>query len=466
MNDYGSFLSDKAQLGGASGFKIHWMPEIAFDFQKWLMEWQVRMGRCAMFADCGLGKTPMELTFAQNILMQDGGKRPPIVLTPLAVSFQMMEEAAKFGIEAHRVTRGDLKKGVVNIINYEKLHTIDWKDVCGAVCDESSILKSFDGAMRSQITEFMRKLRYRLLATATAAPNDYTELGTSSEALGYLGHMDMLMRFFKNDQNTIRPMVYRQRGRNFAQLDERAKWRFKGHAEVPFWKWVCSWSRAIRKPSDIGFSDDGYILPKLFENQHVVKAERLADGFLFPMPAVGLDEQRDERRRTVRERCEKVAQLVNHKDSFVSWCHLNQEGDLLEDMIPDAVQVSGSDSDDAKEEKFVAFARGQVRGLITKPKIGAWGLNWQHCHRVVTFASHSYEQYYQQVRRCLRFGQKHDVTVDVVTTEGETNVVQNMQYKSERADRMFEALVRHMNESQSINHIKTYDVEETLPAWL
>jgi len=462
--DYELFLEKKMQLGAMDGFSPTWMPSFLYPHQSDLIDWSTRKGRSAIFADCGLGKTPMQLVWAQNVVEQTN--KPVIVMTPLAVGAQTCREAEKFGIKATRVNDGKVRPGI-NVVNYERLHYFDPNDFAGAVCDESSILKSFDGARRLEITEFMKKLRYRLLCTATAAPNDYTELGTSSEALGELGHMDMLSRFFKNDQNTCKPVVYRNKGQSFQKLDDNAKWRFKGHAEVPFWRWICSWARAIRRPSDLGYSDDGFVLPPLVECDHIVKADSLADGFLFALPAVGLTEQREERRRTIEERCEKVAELVsNTGQPFVSWCHLNVEGDMLEKMVPAAVQVSGTDSDEEKEEKFLAFSSGQARGMITKPKIGAWGLNWQHCNHVTTFPSHSFEQYYQGVRRCWRFGQTRPVHVDIVTTEGEMSVLENLQRKAKAADQMFSALVEQMHRSISIDRAKSFTIQEEVPEWL
>jgi hypothetical protein len=463
--NYQEFLEYKSQLGGMSGFSPMWMPDFLFPFQQSLVDWNLRKGKSATFADCGLGKTPMSLVWGENVVRKTN--KPVLIMTPLAVAHQFVTEGEKFGVEVRR-SRGELKSGASLVVtNYEVLNHFAPDDFAGVICDESSILKSFDGARRLEITQFMRKVEYRHLCTATAAPNDYVELGTSAEALGELGYTDMLTRFFKNDQNTIKPMVYRQRGKNFQQLDERAKWRFKGHAEIPFWQWVCSWSRAVRRPSDLGFSDEGFVLPALVERQHVVRAETLADGFLFALPAVGLTEQRDERRRTIQERCEKAADLVrNTGKPFVSWCHLNEEGDILAKLSPDAVQVSGADSDDEKEEKFVAFATGKVRGMITKPKIGAWGLNWQHCNHVTTFPSHSFEQYYQGVRRCWRFGQQHPVVVDIVTTEGEMSVLENLQRKAKAADRMFSALVEHMNEARHIDRTIKFHKEEEIPTWL
>jgi hypothetical protein len=280
--------------------------------------------------------------------------------------------------------------------------------------------------------------------------------------------MDMLARFFKNNQNnSINPLVVRHRGKSFKALDEGAKWVFKGHAEKPFWKWVCSWARAIRKPSDIGFDDGDFILPPLIENQHLVHSEAKPEGMLFSLPAVGLDEQRKERRRTMADRCEYAANLVRDTgEAAIVWCHLNEEGDALEKLIPGSIQVSGKDDDEAKERKFLNFIDGSSRVLIVKPKIGAWGLNFQHCNHMVTFASHSFEQYYQGVRRCWRFGQKRQVTVDIVTTEGEKSVLSNLQRKSEAADAMFASLVEHMNDAISVARTVEFTKSMESPAWL
>ena len=395
MSDYQAFLERKAQLQTRDGFEPLWLPDELFDFQRDLTEWAIMAGRCALLEDCGLGKTLQQLVWAENVVRHTNGR--VLILTPLAVAPQTIREGEKFGIEVSRHPAAQ-----IHVTNYERLSHYDPADFVGVVCDESSILKSFDGVRRGEITAFMRKMRYRLLCTATAAPNDYTELGTSSEALGHLGHTDMLNRFFKNEQNTIKPMVYRHKGQDFAKLAERAKWRFKGHAEESFWRWVCSWARAVRRPSDLGFEDSDFILPPLEEQEHLVFARSLPAGKLFALPAMGLHEQRGERRRTIKERCEKAAELVDHKEPAIMWCHLNPEGDLLEKLVPDAVQVSGADHDDAKEEKLLAFVSGQARVLVIKPKIGAWGLNFQHCAHVTMFPSHSFEQYYQGIRRCWR----------------------------------------------------------------
>lgn len=454
---YADFLLEKAQLEGNHGFAPVWMPDWMFDFQSDLTEWALRKGRAAIFADCGLGKTAMELVFGENVVRKT--RRHVLLCAPLAVAYQIAKDADKFGICAAISRDGSVPDAACIVVtNYEKLHLFRPKDFAGMICDESSILKSYNGATRAEITGFMRSLPFRLLATATAAPNDFTELGTSSEALGYLGHMDMLNRFFKNDLNNS--AQGRMRG-------EVIKWRLKGHAEVPFWRWVCSWARAVRRPSDIGFADDRFILPPLVEREHLVEVESSADGMLFALPAAGLKEQRDERRRTVQERCERVASLVNGtgKPALI-WCHLNDEGDELEDQIPDSIQVSGADSDDRKEAKLMDFAEGRVRVLITKPKIGAWGLNYQHCNHITFFPSHSFEQYYQGVRRCWRFGQKNPVTVDIVTTEGEQGVLRNLQRKADQADKMFSNLVAEMNSAMAIDRLTHFPKQMEVPPWL
>ena len=434
------------------------MPGFLFDFQRSLVEWSVRQGRAAIFADCGMGKTPMQLVWAQNVVQKTN--RPVLILTPIAVGAQTVTEAAKFGIEAVRASKVE---GVgIHVTNYERLHHFNPADFSGVVCDESSILKNFDGATKAAVTEFMRKMEYRLLCTATAAPNDFIELGTSSEALGYLGHMDMLNRFFRNDQNTS------DVDRKWANSGGGApKWRFKGHAEQHFWRWVCSWARAVRAPSDLGFSDANFALPPLVEREHVVGARQKRDGYLFAMPAHGLTEAREERRRTLTERCEKAAELVNAtKEPAVCWAHLNDEADAMERGIPGSVQVSGTDSDEEKEEKFAAFQSGQVRVLVIKPVIGAWGLNWQHCAHMTVFAGYSFEQYYQGIRRCWRYGQQRPVIVDHVVSDGEGEVLAARRRKSERAGEMFASLVRHMNDSLSISRGTYGNETQELPPWL
>lgn len=451
--DYSDFLALKTHEGADDGFEPTFMPSALFDFQRAMVEWSVRKGRAALFEDCGLGKTVQSLTWGQNVI--EHTNRPVLYINPCAVAPQTVREARKFDIDATRSIDGTVS-GKLVVTNYERLAAFNPADFAGVICGESSILKSFDGARKSEITDFMRKVPYRLLETATAAPNDYIELGTSSEALGYLGHVDMLGRFFVNDQNNIA-----QR----RMYGEAPKWRFKGHAEKPFWRWVCSWARAMRKPSDLGFDDGLLTLPPLVENQHLVTPQSFANGMLFNLPAATLPEQREEKKRTIKERCERVAELVNHGKPALVWCQFNEEADMLEKIISGAKQVAGSHSDEVKERRFMEFIDGDIRVLVTKPKIGALGLNFQHCAHVTYFPSHSFEQYYQAVRRCWRFGQKQQVTVDVVLTEGERRVMQNLSRKAVAAEEMFGNLVLEMNNAIAVNAAKNFGIPMELPKW-
>ena len=456
---YRSFLRGKSQLGGDYGFKPLWSPDFLFDFQSALVEWALRKGRAAIFADCGLGKTPVQLVWAENVVRKTN--KPVLILAPLAVAPQTMREAKKFGIECCRSRDGDFPdEARVVVSNYERISSFNSADFAGCVCDESSILKNFKGVRRADITEFMRRMKYRLLCTATAAPNDYIELGTSSECLGELGYQDMLGRFFKNDQNSSHPNRMRWGG-------GEGKWRFRGHSEPDFWRWVCSWARAIRKPSDMGFDDGPFNLPELVTEQHDVAAKILREGWLIEMPSITLHEQREERRRTLNERCERAAELAQDNGRpVVMWCHLNDEGDLLENLVTDSVQVSGKDSDERKEDVFCDFAAGKIRALITKPTIAGFGLNWQHCSHQTFFPSHSFEQWYQAIRRSWRFGQKKTVKVDVIVSEGETRVLSNLKRKEKAASELFDHLIELMNHSKKINTITKYKKKEKLPEWL
>ena len=474
--NYADFIEQKTHVGADHGFAPLWMPDALFDFQRALTEWALLKGRAALYADCGLGKTLMQLTWAENVARKTNGR--VLILTPLAVGAQTVREGEKFGIECYQSRDGKWPQGKhIIVTNYEKLHLFDPADFTACVCDESSILKHFTGATQQQVTRFVCKLPYRLLCTATAAPNDYIELGTSSEALGWLSYSDMLQRFFKQlddkGQRKERKQLEQKRveAQHFARLSFRVhqsigQWRLKKHAEQGFWKWVCSWARACRKPSDLGFSDTGFILPDLVQRTHIIEPQTPPEGWLFTVPAFGLKEEREERKRTLSQRCEFVAALVNHGRPAVVWCHTNDEGDLLEKIIPGAVQVAGRTPDDAKEEAYANFASGDLRVLVIKPKIGAWGLNWQHCNHVVTFASHSYEQFYQSVRRCWRFGQKRPVQLDVIATEGEQRVIGNMMRKSEQADAMFALLVEHMNNAQKLERKQAAQNTMEVPKWL
>jgi hypothetical protein len=455
VTDYADFIQRKSQSSGEFGFDPVWMTEMLFPFQVAMTEWALRKGRAAIFADCGLGKTFMQLVWSENVARKSGGR--VLILTPLAVAFQTVREGEKIGVEVtHR--RDGLHDGDrIVVTNYERLHHFNAEDFAGVVCDESSILKNFDGETRKAVTDFMRKRPYRLLCTATAAPNDYIELGTSSEAVGDLGATDMVNRFFKKAQATTTA-----RQEHMAGI-----YKLRPHAERDYWRWVCSWARAMRKPSDMGFDDGAFRLPPLEVRSHTVRASRPRDGFLFDIPAVGLAEQRSDLRNTIAERCDMAAQLVNaHDRPAVAWCNLNEEGNRLAKAINGAVEVSGNDSEEHKEETFAAFIRGDVRVLVTKPTIGGFGLNLQHCAHQTYFPSHSYEQYYQSVRRCWRFGQKNPVTVDMITTDGQENVLANLQRKADQASEMFDKLVGMMWRELRIEKKNEYTKKEEVPSWL
>ncbi len=447
--DYEDFLASKSHVE-SSGFEPVWMPPWLFDFQEMLVDWAVRQGRGLLLTDCGTGKTPMQLVWAENVIRRTN--RPVLILTPLAVSYQTVREAEKFDIEAARSSDGTVHPNIT-VTNYERLGQFDPNDFAGLVCDESSAIKHFGTRRQAGITQFMKKLRYRLLCTATAAPNDYIELGTSSEALGQLGRMDFLSTFFKNDENSNHPIWW------------GAKWRFKEHARKIFWRWVCSWARALRKPSDYGFEDGDFALPDLEVREHVVE-QPLLPGDLFHMPAVTLAEQRAERKSSLNQRCEKAAEIcAAHDRPTISWCHYNPEGDLLTRLIPDARQVHGSLPDEEKEEVLLGFARGDFDHLVAKESYG-FGLNLQRCADQTTFPSHSFERAYQSVRRSYRFGQERTVGLDIITTPGEMGVLKNLQRKQTQADKMFTEIVAQMNNALQLDRQEEYAQTLEVPTWL
>src|SRR3990167_348393 len=454
--DYSEFLQSKRHLIGDFGFEPKWIPDRAFDFQRHIIGKCVKKGRIGLFADTGLGKTMMELAFAYNIVLKTN--RPVLILTPLAVAFQFLIEAELIGIDDICHTRdGKFNKKIV-VCNYERLHLLNPDDFEAVLLDESGILKNFDGKIRDQIVAFIKRVKYRQLATATPSPNDFIELGNSSEALGYMGYMDMLGRFFKSNQASVD-----SNNRNIGE-----KFYLKPHAERDFFAWVNQWSIMIKRPSDLGFSDSGYDLPKLHTNKHMVynKSAWSVDGqsSLFAMPAKSMTEVRAEQKATVTERCERAIELSAGKTS-VYWCNLNEESSLLAELDPDAVEIKGGMSIDKKEEILLAFAQGQINRLITKAKMTSMGLNWQHCNHTVYFPTWSYEQFYQSIRRFWRFGQKSEVVCDMVISEGQGRVIQALEEKTQKAIALHANLVENANRSFS-NTIKPFDKAVNLPGFL
>lgn len=449
--NYIDFINRRKQIIYNDGMKPIIIHDWLFDFQKYCVEKSLLAGRYAIFEDCGLGKTAQIISWCDNVTRQTN--KPVLIICPLAVNYQFVKEGEKFGVDIHKSSDGKVY-GKINITNYEKLHMFNSNDFVGVVCDESSILKNNLGKTKTVVTRFMKNIKYRLLATATAAPNDYPELGTSSEALGYTRYMDMLDTFFRNTSNDKNP-----------QWNE-PKWVLKGHAINDFFRWLCSWSLAVRKPSDLGFDDSKFILPKLIVNQHEVNNRKNFDGWMFPKPANTLSERRQETKQTLAERCELAAEkALNHKSS-VLWCHLDDESDLLEKLIPNSKQVNGKMKDEKKEEILIAFQKSEIPYLIIKPKIGGFGLNWQHVSHCTYFPTDSYEQYYQAIRREYRFGQKSDVTVDLIYSQGQIKVIKNLLRKSLQAEKMFEKLVFHMNDVLKLDRKEYSRYEIQIPSFL
>ena len=435
--NYQDFLQSKSHLSGQFGFDPVFMPDYLFDFQKYGVEYAIKKGRAGIFWDTGLGKTPVQLTIAENIVRKFN--KPVLQLTPLAVAFQFIEEAEKMGISGVEHSKDGKFKGKIIITNYERLHYFNPNDFGAVLLDESSILKNFQGAIKTHVTSFMKKIKYRFLSTATPSPNDFIELGTSSEALGYMGYMEMLQKFFANNENNIRPQ------------EIGTKWYIKPHAVDDFFKWVGSWSISARKPSDLGFSDDRYILPDLIIKDHYVKNDKnwIVDGqiMMFGQIAKTMTEVRQEQKMTIENRCNKAVELTQGHEASVYWCNFNDEGDLLQNLDPDAYQIKGSMNIDKKEEMLLAFSKGEIKKLITKPKITAFGLNWQHCNHTVYFPDWSYEKWYQAIRRFWRFGQKREVIAERVLSDGQKRVIDAITYKTDKADKLYTKLNNTVNQT-------------------
>lgn len=433
-----------------SGFNVdrNTLHNSLFDFQRDLVHWALRRGRAAIFAGTGLGKTRMQTEWAMNVHRLSGGD--VLMLAPLAVAAQTIREAAELGYEITMCRSQDDVKPGLNIANYEMLHHFEPVLFDGVVLDESSILKSFTGKLRTELIESFSFTPYRLACTATPAPNDYMEIGNHAEFLGVMSRTEMLSMFFVHDGG------------------ETQKWRLKGHAEDAFWRWVASWGVVLEKPSDLGYPDDGYILPPLTITDHVIEV----DGG----PAKTLSERQRARRETVEQRVAACAELVNATDGpFLVWCDLNIESELLTAAIPGAVEVKGSDKPAHKEKAMLDFAAGKIRVLVTKPSIAGFGLNWQHCADMAFVGlSDSFEQVFQAIRRCYRFGQTQPVNVHMITSSLEGATAENIKRKEADFRKMVAEMVQYTKEitSESIRSterdVTEYDakVPIILPSWL
>ena len=434
VTDYTAFLAKKAITDPMTGLaNVQELPACLFPHQRDIVTWALRRGRAALFAGTGLGKSLMELAWAQAIHNETG--KDILHLAPLAVSSQMAREADKFGIPARVVaSQSDCGPGT-NITNYQKLDHFDLSRFGGVILDESSILKNTDGHYRTKLIEACQSIPFRLAATATPAPNDFMELGNHAEFLGVMKYTDMLATFFVHDGG------------------DTQKWRLKGHAENEFWKWMASWSVMLRKPSDLGYPNDGYDLPPLRFVQHTVASDYAPNadtGFLFPMQAETLQERIAARRSTVAERVQLAASITPTDRPFVWWCNLNAESEMLAKAIPGAVETKGSDPDDVKERKLRDFSEGRTRVLVTKAGVAGFGMNWQHCADTgFVGLNDSFEQFYQAVRRFWRFGQSQPVTAHIIASELEGATVANIKRKEADAERMAAAMVMHMADLSS-----------------
>jgi len=439
MNEeYRDYIASKMVTAAAVGFDADELHPDLFGYQSDIVRWALKRGRAAIFADCGMGKTFMQLEWAHRVHEYTGGDI--IILCPLAVAEQTAAEAAHFGIDASVSRDGEIRSAIT-ITNYENMHRFDLGDFIGIVLDESSIIKSYDGKTRTEILAKSVQVHYRLACTATPAPNDHIELGNHAQFCGIMWREEMLATYFIHDTSG---------GTN--------AWRLKGHAQSAFWEWVATWAVSIRKPSDIGHSDDGFVLPPLDVVDHVISVDHssAADGMLFRMQALSLSELRKESKRTMPLRVDETATMVNGAPDvpWIVWCHTNAESSALVAAIDGAVEIKGSDKPDVKARRMLAFSSGDIRVLVTKPSIAGFGMNWQHCSHVAFVGlTHSYEQFYQAVRRCWRFGQDSAVTVHVMVAETEQSVLRSIQSKQKAADTMAEAMTEAMR-GASIKNVR------------
>jgi superfamily II DNA or RNA helicase len=440
--DYHDIIARKSIIhepeGIDDGYEIQ---PCLMDFQCDIVKWALRRGRAAIFADCGLGKTLMQLEWARVVHEVTG--YDVIILAPLAVATQTVHEGRKFDITVKYCREQSSVEPGITITNYEMIHHFDADKFGGIVLDESSILKSHTSKTRNALIDTFEKTPFKLACTATPSPNDYMELCNHSEFLGIMSRVEMLSMFFVHDGS------------------DTSKWRLKGHAEKPFWEWVCSWAVNIRKPSDLGYEDGNFVLPPLEYHHHIVEVDRPPEGFLFPVEALTLSERQAERRSTIERRVEKCSEIVNATDEpFLIWCNMNAESEGVRKECG-CIEVTGSDKPKDKEGKLIGFSNGDFQKMVSKPKLAGFGMNWQHCNNVAFVGlSDSYEQFYQAVRRCWRFGQTKPVHVHIITAETEGAVVENIKRKEKDAMKMADEMVKHMADINAKN-IRSATMEKT-----
>lgn len=454
LHDYRAFIASRGRETRRQGFDAKPINAAAKAHQRAALEFALSIGKSAAFLDTGLGKSFIELEYARQCAEETG--KPSLILTPLAVAGQMVREGQKFGIDARQIReQSEVGQGVM-VANYERLQRLDPEAFGAVILDESSILKSYAGRTRALIQEAFQDTPYKLAATATPSPNDHTELGNHAEFLGVMRQQEMLSKWFINDTSTA-----------------SQEWRLKGHAAQDFWAFVASWSRCATLPSDLGGDDTGYVLPDVERRIHEVAADRMenvAQGMLFRIPEMSATSFHEEKRLTLRERCELAADLANHDKPVTVWCETNEESALLAKLVDGAIEVRGDLDPDEKERRLLGFANGDYRAIVTKPKLAGFGVNWQHCaHAVFASISFSYEQHYQAVRRSHRFGQSETVRNDIVIADTEAVIWNVINEKSAKHDEMKRRMAEAMKSAQMQAGVRVkYDrpLDLAFPNWL
>lgn len=459
MKKYNDFLKEKEILDSPSGFEIDIenLNPMLFDWQKLIIKWAIMRGRAALFEDCGLGKGPQQIQWAKSISEHE--QSPVIILAPLAVAEQMVSEGEKFNMPVNLCfSSSDIKDGV-NVTNYEKIHKFDFSIFAGISCDESSILKDFNSSTKNEIIDISKNIPFRLAATATPSPNDFSELGNHAEYLGVMTRSEMLSTFFINDTSNT------------------GTWRLRGHVQDNiFWKWLSSWGLVISKPSDLGFDDNGFVLPEIKYYETILKTNSKPKKGFFPTQVTDLNDRKKVRRETIEERCQAIAELVNSSnEEWLIFCELNDESDLLSKLIHNSVEVAGKHAEEIKLDRLLGFAKGKYKKLITKPKIAGHGMNFQICRNMaVVGLTDSWESMYQFIRRIWRFGQKREVNIYIFMEEREGPIIKNIKEKSKRAEEMMKNMVLYTKEIIKSNIRKQkreFDdyfpqLEMELPKWI
>ena len=449
---YSDFLASKKRIVIPTGIRPKGLSPELFPYQTDVVEWALNLGRAAIFAGTGLGKTLMQLEWAREVSAH--GK--VLILAPLAVAAQTVLEGARFGIAVTHCHEAEDVRDGINITNYDRMHKFDASEFVGIVLDESSILKGSTGKMRTAIIETWRNHRFRLACTATPAPNDYIEIANHAEFLGVMKTSEMLATYFIHDAGSTQD------------------WRLKGHAETLFFKWIASWAVMFRRPSDLGYSDSAYMLPSLHLHQHIVESTSIPEGMLFAVEAQGLLDRRRARTESIDDRVEMARSIIalEPNEPWLIWCDLNSESEMLTKSIPGAVQLTGSDAPEYKEQTLLGFASGAIPIMVSKPKIAGFGMNFQRCARVMFVGlSDSWESYFQAVRRCWRFGQKREVHCHIIIASAEGAVLANINRKEKQADKMLDSLVREcqLHKAPEANHredrhVFTKKIE--VPSWM